>query len=118
MHKSNSLLRVALAAALGFFTALPGVALGADPETNICARQVVADVKQRFGHDVTRVDLYWDYGASPESSIETGSAVAYVEQCTGYYWYEVFATRSTCDHLAHVGKASQYIYFRSVNGAC
>ena len=96
----------------------PAVAHANKAKPNICAQQVIADVKQRFNHDVSRVELYWDYGSSPESSIETGSAVAYVAQCEGYYWYEVFAARNTCDHLAHHGQVQDYISFRSINGAC
>lgn len=112
------------ALALGFMTAvvatLPHTASAAEAQFDVCEPQVVADVKRRFGHDAQKVEWAWDYGSSDEadSSFKGGSAVVYVEQCDGYYWYEVFANQATCEDLAHYGEIPDYIFFRSVNGAC
>ena len=111
---------VLLGAVTVMVVALPQTAIGAEPQYDVCAPQVVADVKRRFGHDAVRIEWAWDDGSSdePESSVQRGSAVVYVEQCDGYYWYEVFANESICEHLPHYGEVQDYIFFRSVNGAC
>lgn len=110
----------AVGALLAMASAMPATVSAAQPQFNVCEPQVVADVKRRFGHDVQRVEWAWDDGSSDEheSSVERGSAVVYVEQCDGYYWYEAFASQSTCEYLAHYGNIPDYIFFRSVNGAC
>jgi hypothetical protein len=110
--------------ALGLITAvaatLPHTVGATEAQFDVCEPQVVADLKRRFGHDATRVEWAWDDGSSDEaeSSVELGSAVVYAEQCDGYYWYEVFANRATCEDLVHYGEVPDYIFFRSVNGAC
>ena len=98
----------------------PHLLSAAEPQFDVCSPQVASDIKARFGHDVERIDWAWDDGSSdnPESSVERGSAVAYVKQCDGYYWYEVFANEETCEYLPHYGNVPNYIFFRSVNGAC
>ena len=83
-----------------------------------CGEQVAAYIAQRFGQTVHTIDYRWRERKSLGSIWNTSSAVAYVHECPGFYYFTINATRYDCEDQYHYGTIPNYALYRSANAGC
>jgi hypothetical protein len=45
-------------------------------------------------------------------------AIVYVEECPGYYYFDINGDDYNCQRQAHIGRPPIYPLFRSANDGC
>jgi hypothetical protein len=108
--------RARLWAALGL--ALP-LAATAQQSDNVCEDQIRNFVARNFAQTVTRVDFrYEELNPSPREARILTQALAYVEECPGYHFFEVIGDDYTCERQARIGRIPNLIIYRSSGDGC
>lgn len=102
-------------AAIGFVLVTLVVPISAaaanETEHGICEEQIVADVKARFGQNITKLD--WTMGSTLDGPPGMKSqALVYTDGCPGYHVYDVHATDHDCTNRAHLWTPPNYIRYR------
>ncbi len=92
-------------------------ALAEDAEPGICQDQIAADLKTRFGQQITKVDWSFESTLGGLSGLKS-QALVYTDGCDGYHVYDVYATDHDCLGRAHYGPIPNYVRFRISEGGC
>jgi hypothetical protein len=85
----------------------------------MCRTQIRAYVAQKFDQKVTAIRLDYAEGAGRlDTSFALGTAVAFVEECDGYHWFDLFGTYDDCEVRAFYGNPPNLIRYRNSAEGC
>ena len=109
---------VAFVAALGTI-AVAACAQG-EPRFGVCEQQISAYVVQRLGLTPVRIDIQsYAERTPPRTFLGTGSALVYVEECSGFHGFEIRATWNLCENIPHYGSSGgSYIRYEGAFEGC
>ena len=111
----RTVLRIALLPAL---LTVGGASLAQSdaPQYGVCRDEISTYVKQELGQTPTRIDVQSYAGFTPYS---LGSALVYVEECSGFHAFAIHASMSTCEHIPHYGKKrGSFVHYEGAFGQC
>ena len=96
---------------------LAGPAAADEPRYGVCRQQMTDQVRQRFGHTVTRIDVR-TY-ASRSTMFDPGDALVYVEECSGFHAFDVLGTETVCEDIPHYGESEgSYVLYQGSYEGC
>ena len=92
--------------------------VSASQPSNPCDAQIRADVASRFEQKITRIEFSYIQSKGGRGGGSKSTALVYVEGCSGYHVYDVFATEYDCESRAHYGDTPNYVRYRTSGGGC
>ena len=106
---------VTIALAIGSATAAQ-----AAPRYGVCRQQISDYVEQQLGLKLTRIEVQsYAERSPPISLLDVGSALAYVEGCSGFHGFEIRGREDECEHIPHYGTSSgSYIRYEGAFEGC
>jgi hypothetical protein len=106
---------VTIALAIGSATAAQ-----AAPRYGVCRQQISDYVEQQLGLKLTRIEVQsYAERSPPISLLDVGSALAYVEGCSGFHGFEIRGSEDECEHIPHYGTSSgSYIRYEGAFEGC
>jgi len=79
----------------------------AEPRYGVCRQQMVDYVTNVLGQTPTYIEVQSYAERMPALHMfDAGSALVYVEECSGFHAFEVRGTEAFCEHLPHYGSSS------------
>lgn len=79
----------------------------AEPRYGVCRQQIADYVTRTLGQTPTRIEVQSYAERMPVLGMfDAGSALVYVEECSGFHAFEVRGTETYCEHLPHYGSSS------------
>lgn len=91
-----------------------------EPRYGVCRQEIADYVEQQLGQTVKRIEVQsYAERMPPKSLFDLGSALAYVQECSGFHGFEIRGTQSDCEHIAHYGTSSgSYIRYEGGFDGC
>ena len=91
-----------------------------EPRFGVCRQEIVDYVEQRLGQTPKRVVIQsYAERMPPRSLLDVGSALVYVEECSGFHGFEMRGTQSDCEDIPHYGTSSgSYIRYEGAFEGC
>jgi hypothetical protein len=78
-----------------------------DARFGVCRQQITDYVELRLGLTLTRIEVQsYAERMPPRTILDVGSALVYVEECTGFHGFEIRATEDLCEYIPHYGSSS------------
>ena len=88
-------------------------------EGNVCAAQIQQHVAANFGQTVKGIEFrYIEQQVSKPDRRILSQAIAVVEECPGYHYFEVQATADMCEMLPHYGAQPNYLRYLGPFDGC
>ena len=85
----------------------------------VCRQQITDYVQEKLGQTPTRIEVQgYSETMPPTGMFDAGSALVYVEECSGFHAFEIRATESVCEYLPHYGKTGPYIRYEGAFEGC
>ncbi len=107
------------------FTLIPCIAgcamtAGSQPRYGVCRQEMIDFVEQQLRQTPTRIEIQaYSERTPPMTLFDTGSALVYVKECSGFHAFEIRGTESICEHIPHYGKTSgSYVYYEGAFEGC
>ena len=90
------------------------------PRFGVCRQEIVNYVEQQLGQTVKRIEVQsFAERMPPRSLFDLGSALVYVEECSGFHGFEIRGTQSDCEDIPHYGTSSgSYIRYEGAFEGC
>ena len=89
-------------AALGVAT-ITACAQG-EPRFGVCRQQISDYVEHHLGLTITHIEVQsYAERMPPRTVLDVGSALVYVEECSGFLVFEIRATEDLCEYIPHYG---------------
>ena len=109
--------RVALLLAM-MVLALPVLGTGSDGiKNNLCSAQIEEIVAKRFGQQVERIEYrFKPYQSRRGGFFEHSEALAYVQECGGYHFFNIYGDEYFCDGDVNRFPRAAVIYRSSGDG--
>ena len=98
-----------------------GIALAqSEPRYGVCQQEIADYVKQRLGQTPKHIEIQsYAERTPPKTLFDVGSALVYVEECSGFHGFEIRGTQSDCEDIAHYGTSSgSYIRYEGAFEGC
>ena len=84
-------------------TAITACAQG-EPRFGVCRQQITDYVERHLGLTITHIEVQsYAERMPPRTMLDVGSALVYVEECSGFHGFEIRATEDLCEYIPHYG---------------
>ena len=116
----NSASLAAILTATVVVVACAGTPVGGEPRYGVCRADINDFVTSTLRQTVTRIEIrsYAEH-SPPLGLLDSGSALAFVEECPGFHAFEIRGTWSLCEHIPHYGKGrASYVRYEGAYDGC
>ena len=101
------------------FAACALVPAEAEPRFGVCRQQISDYVERELGQTPTRIEIQSYAERMPAIGLfDSGSALVYVKECSGFYSFEVRGTWSFCENIPHYGNTGTFVRYEGGYEGC
>jgi hypothetical protein len=87
------------------------------PRFGVCKQQIADYVANTLKKTMTQMEVQ-SYADRSAGQADLGSALVYVEECPGFYAFDIFVNEDICENIPHIGKGGSYIAFNAGYDGC
>ena len=106
---------VASALLTGLSACMLASSANAEPRYGVCRQEITNYVQNTLGQTITKMDIQGYAESLSGNSMDLGSILVYVEECSGFHAFDIYGTEDRCENIPHYGSPRNG--YTSYNGA-